>query len=172
MVCNETVTPDVPVIVENITVPEIPVPSGNITPPAPIVITNCSYFKVCRERPRCNVDQSWWDYWGANYEGGDQQSQCGCQQQVCATPCQQRKHRRRICNATLDDSFDASTFKENNTYYDGCDCVVFQNCVNTTIIPPPTPIIPVPPIPSGGGACNYTCEDIRALHIVIANLSD
>ena len=65
MVCNQTVPP---VVYPNETVPEIPVPSGNITPPEPIVITNCSYFKVCRERPRCNVDQSWWDYWGG--EGG------------------------------------------------------------------------------------------------------
>lgn len=75
--------------------------------------------------------------------------------------------RRRICNATEDDTFDASTFKANNTYYEGCDCVVFQNCTNTTIIPPPEVIVPVPPVPSGGAQCNYTCEDIRALHIVI-----
>lgn len=73
MVCNQTVIPETPV--ENVTIPEIPVPSGNITPPTPIVITNCSYFKVCRERPRCNVDQSWWGYWGANYEGAAQQQQ-------------------------------------------------------------------------------------------------
>lgn len=175
MVCNQTVTPVTPIQnVTNETVPVIPTPSGNITPPAPIVITNCSYFKVCRERPRCNVDQSWWDYWGNEGYGGNGGyggyggNQCGCQQQpVCATPCQQRKMRRRICNATMDDTFDASTFKSNSTYYDGCDCVIFQNCTNTTITPPPEVIVPVPPIPSGGAECNYTCEDIRSLHIVI-----
>lgn len=60
-------------------------------------------------------------------------------------------------------------FLKNQSYYSECDCVIFKNCTNETVIIPP--LVPVPPIPSGGGQCNYTCEDIRSLHIVIANLS-
>lgn len=71
----------------------------------------------------------------------------------------------------MDDSFDVAEFQSNNTYFDHCDCVVFKNCTNTTIIPPSIPDVPIPDIPSGGAECNYTCDDIRALHIVIANLS-
>ena len=62
----------------------------------------------------------------------------------------------------------------NNTYYNGCDCVVFTNCTNTTQTVPSNqtiPVVPVPPIPPSGSSCNYTCEDIRDLHIVIDNLT-
>jgi hypothetical protein len=62
----------------------------------------------------------------------------------------------------------------NTTYYNGCDCVVFTNCTNTTHTVPSnqtTPVIPVPPISPSGSACKYTCEDIRALHIAIDNLT-
>jgi|LauGreDrversion4_2_1035121.scaffolds.fasta_scaffold266655_1 hypothetical protein len=83
----------------------------------------------------------------------------------------------RICNATEDDSFDVSIFSSNNTYYEGCDCVVFTNCTNTTIavntttVVPSIPVPPVPPIPPSGSGCNYTCEEIRDLHVVIQNLT-
>ena len=43
--------------------------------------------------------------------------------------------------------------------------------MNTTVIPS-VPVPPIPPVPSGGAECNYTCEDIRSLHIVIQNLTD
>ena len=62
----------------------------------------------------------------------------------------------------------------NSTYYPGCDCIVFTNCTNTTQTVPSnqtTPVIPVPPIPPSGSSCNYTCEDIRDLHLVIQNLT-
>lgn len=149
-----------------------------MTPPEPIIVTNCSFFKVCRERPTCQ-DKGWWDYWNQDYS-----SSCGvncgdCCKKECHPSCQpcggcpaQKKMRKRVCNATEDDSFNINTFKQNTTYYEGCDCVVFTNCTNTTIYPnETTPTIPVPPIPSGGEPCNYTCEDIRALHIVIQNLT-
>ena len=162
----------------NKTVPEIPAPSGNVTPPAPVVVTNCSFFKVCRERPTCQ-DQAWWDYWNQDYSSSCGTIQCGdCCNKQCHPSCepcggcQPKKMRKRVCNATEDESFNLTTFKQNVTYYDGCDCVVFTNCTNTTIYPnETTPIIPVPPIPSGGEACNYTCDDIRQLHILIQNMS-
>jgi hypothetical protein len=61
-------------------------------------------------------------------------------------------------------------FQSNQSYYGHCDCVVFQNCTNITVIIPP-PII-VPPIPPSGSSCSYTCEDIRNLQIVLGNLTD
>lgn len=161
-VTNETVTPPTPT----------PTPSGNVTvvpppPPPNITIVNCSYYKICRERKKCPQDQDWWNYWGdyGSY-GGCGCSSCGCEQKkkVIVT-------RKRICNATEDDSFDADMFKSNSSYYGDCDCVIFKNCSNTTIVPE-VPIVPVPPVPSGGESCNYTCEDIRALHIALANLTD
>jgi hypothetical protein len=69
-------------------------------------------------------------------------------------------------------------FSANTTYYEGCDCVVFTNCTNTTqnvtvnvTVVPSVPVPPIPPVPSGGAECNYTCDDIRNLHIVIQNLT-
>jgi hypothetical protein len=67
-------------------------------------------------------------------------------------------------------------FNTNTSYYGGCDCVVFTNCTNSTIVVPVnvTPsaeIPPTPPIPPSGSACNYSCDDIRQLHIVVDNLT-
>ena len=155
---NETVTPPTPPPSGNETVP--PPPPPNIT------IQNCSFYKICRERKKCPQDQEWWNYWGdyGSYGG------CGCK----SCGCEQKKKvivtRKRICNATADDSFSVENFNSNSSYYGDCDCVIFKNCSNTTIVPE-TPIVPVPPIPSGGSACNYTCEDIRSLHIALANLT-
>jgi hypothetical protein len=98
-----------------------------------------------------------------------------CQQAACNTcTSAQKVIRRRICNATEDDTFDVGTFNSNSSYYGGCDCVVFTNCTNSTQTVPAnqtTPVIPVPPIPPSGSSCNYTCEDIRDLHIVVQNLT-
>jgi hypothetical protein len=102
-------------------------------------------------------EEGWWDYWGAEkyyaqqaaitpyYYGGMTgcgQCQCNlcgmcsgivCQQPCCSTCCgSQKKLRKRICNATEDDTFDVAMFSSNTTYYEGCDCVVFTNCTNTT----------------------------------------
>lgn len=153
----------------NETVPVIP-PSGNETipptpPPAPIItVVNCSFYKVCRERRRCPEDQGWWDYWGGygSYAG------CGCS----ACSCEKKKVvlRKRICNVTMDDNFSVSEFNSNSSYYSDCDCAIFKNCSNETIVPE-TPIVPVPPVPPSGSACNYTCEDIRALHTALINLT-
>jgi hypothetical protein len=70
-------------------------------------------------------------------------------------------------------------FASNTTYYEGCDCIVFTNCTNTTqnvtvnvTVVPSVPVPPIPPVPSGGAECNYTCDEIRSLHIVIQNLTD
>ena len=61
----------------------------------------------------------------------------------------------------------------NATYYEGCDCAIFENCTNSTIVTPPTPpIVPIPPVPPSGSTCNYTCQDILALHVALANLTD
>ena len=65
-------------------------------------------------------------------------------------------------------------FMSNTTYYAGCDCIIFTNCTNTTQTVPANqtvPVIPLPPIPPSGSSCNYTCEDIRDLHLVIQNLT-
>ena len=89
-----------------------------------------------------------------------------------------KKLRKRICNATEDDSFDVAMFSSNNTYYEGCDCVVFTNCTNTTMVVPANetvvpsvPLPPLPPVPPSGSSCNYTCDEIRELHIAIQNLT-
>jgi hypothetical protein len=42
--------------------------------------------------------------------------------------------------------------------------------VNSTVTPS-IPVPPIPPIPSGGAQCNYSCDDIRLLHIAIDNLT-
>lgn len=97
--------------------------------------------------------------YGGYYSGGC--STCGVKK---------IKIRRRVCNATMDENFDAQMFLKNSSYYGDCDCVVFKNCTNETIVIPPE--IVVPPVPSGGSECNYTCDDIRALHIVITNLTN
>jgi hypothetical protein len=118
--------------------------------------------------------------------GGCGAVQCGacmgCQTDchpACSTCCPAVKLRKRICNATADSSFDVSMFIQNSTYYDGCDCVIFMNCTNhTEVVPanttvtPSVPIPPIPPVPSGGSQCNYTCDEIRQLHIIIQNLTD
>jgi hypothetical protein len=98
---------------------------------------------------------------------------------LCYTCCGKKETtRKRICNATEDESFDISQFHTNTSYYKGCDCVIFTNCTNTTItievnvtVDPSIPVPPIPPIPSGGAECNYECEDIRQLHIIIQNLT-
>lgn len=77
-----------------------------------------------------------------------------------------------MCNATEDDTFDVSQFLSNSSYFENCDCVIFKNCTNETVIIPPSPIVPVPPLPPSGSLCNYTCDEIRNLHIVIENLTD
>jgi hypothetical protein len=146
--------------VTNCTQPDVPPPSGggeNQT----INVTNCTFYKACRERPRCASDKDWWSYW-SGYEG-----KCGCH----SCGCKEKKAiRKRVCNATADESFDVDEFLSNSTYYADCDCVVFQNCTNTTIIVPP--VIPIPPLPpSGGGECNYTCEDFRTLVDAVRNLT-
>jgi hypothetical protein len=146
----------VPVVTPNCTC-NTTIPSSGSTPP--VVITNCSFFKVCRERPTCNQDQGWWDYWGSDG--------CGCEH-----PKYHKKvQRKRICNATDDDTFDSVAFLSNTSYYEACDCVVFMNCTNTTVPVPPTPVVPVPPIPSGSVPCNYSCEDIAAIHESVVNLT-
>jgi hypothetical protein len=104
---------------------------------------------------------------GDSYDSGCHKSDNSCHMKKK----QVIKIKKRICNATADSSFDANEFISNSTYYADCDCAIFVNCTNTTIIPPPEPI-PVPPLPPSGSACNYTCEDIRALHVTIVNLTE
>lgn len=112
MVCNETehvVNETEPVV--NVTIPELPPPAGEEVPsepePEPVIITNCSYFKVCRKRPKCNVDKSWWDYWGVQEKGyGYSSGGCGCQPCCATCACKPKKMRKRVCNATMDDTFD------------------------------------------------------------------
>lgn len=94
-------------------------------------------------------------------------SQCGCSECGCEKKI---KIRKRVCNATSDSEFDSDMFLKNQSYYATCDCVVFKNCTNTTVVVPP--IVPVPPVPSGDQPCNYTCEDIRALHVALFNLTE
>jgi hypothetical protein len=47
-----------------------------------------------------------------------------------------------------------------------------MNCTNSSIVIPGVipsgSVVPVPPIPT---VCNYTCDDILALHVVIQNLT-
>ena len=141
----------------NVTIP----PSGNTTPP--VVVLNCSFYKVCRQRSQCPQDQTWWSYWVPSGNG------CGCGQEI-EVPVVPRF---RICNASDDASFDSAMFLANSSYYLGCDCAIFMNCTNETVTPtPPPPIVPVPPLPPSGSSCNYSCEDILALHVVILNLTD
>lgn len=116
---------------------------------------NCSYYKVCRQRPKCMQDDSWWGYWGYDYGG--------------CSPCYQPKPQRfRICNATQDSEFSADQFLSDMSYYDSCDCAIFVNCTNTTtVIPPITPPSgEVPPV-----TCNYTCQDIIAIQTTVKNLT-
>lgn len=126
-------------------------PSGNVTPP--VVVENCTNYKVCRSRSQCQSDHSWWSYWGMDggqasgaYDGYGHKDGCGCDTCGCHI---KKVPRKRICNATMDSSFDYAEFLSNSTYYGGCDCAIFRNC--TEIIPqiPETPI-PVPPLPPSG----------------------
>jgi len=56
-------------------------------------IITCNYYKVCRERPSCQSDSGWWDYWtGADEDGCKYHIEKECEQKV--------KARKRICNAT------------------------------------------------------------------------
>jgi hypothetical protein len=102
---------------------------------------------------------------------------CGCSTgcgscDKCSS-CEQKPkvQRKRICNATSDDAFDAVKFLSDLSYYDSCDCAVFQNCTNTTVIVPPTPVIPVPPLPPSGSSCVFTCEDVRTIQMQVFNLT-
>lgn len=72
--CRNNTVPVVPPANDtNDTVPTPPVPpSGNVTPPVVniTIIQNCSFFKVCRSRPRCEAnDYSWWKQY--NYAADD-----------------------------------------------------------------------------------------------------
>lgn len=138
-VCNTTC---VPVVIP-------PSGGGNQT------VENCTFYKVCRERSQCGKDKDYWEYWGKK----------GCSCDKASKPV----HKRRICNATDDSEFSADQFLSNSSYYEGCDCAVFENC--TTVIIPIPPIV-VPPLPPSGDSCNYTCDDIRGIHIALLSLSD
>jgi hypothetical protein len=96
-----------------------PAPSGTPTPAPPTVInvtvtnitettTNCSFYKVCRQRAFCSSDQEWWNYWTNDgiYGYGGCNTYDGCFKKKH----QQVQVRKRVCNASEDSSFDVNEF--------------------------------------------------------------
>ena len=68
---------------------------------------------------------------------------------------------KRVCNMSADATFDLNHWLNSSDYHAECECVLIMNC---TVIPPN------PPLPPSGN-CTFTCEDVQALQVNVANLT-